>query len=123
MKHRSKYQIQLESFEWKKKRDKILDRDKKCQNCDSVVGLNVHHTFYLPKFHPAEYIDEMLIVLCQKCHKKEHEYQMKIESMLKFMRYKSLFSWEIYNRLFKNIECEETIEFNNVMIEFKNKYR
>lgn len=60
---------------WKSKRQEILERDgHKCREClrDDEV-LHVHHVMYRGYIDPWDYPNEMLITLCQTCHKKEEE--------------------------------------------------
>lgn len=79
------YEQLLNTSEWQKKRQKILDRDKhKCSKCGVSHNLQVHHTFYsvqkieLKKnkfIHnlPWEYPDKALITVCNSCHTKIHK--------------------------------------------------
>ncbi|MBN1185871.1 MAG: HNH endonuclease [Bacteroidales bacterium] len=66
---------------WKTKRQEILKRDNyKCVNCGSEAYLQVHHKQYhfsksLNEYrNPWEYSGKYLITLCEKCHKKGHNY-------------------------------------------------
>jgi hypothetical protein len=58
---------------WFKKRLEILERDEfKCQQCyEKDKTLNVHHLLYLSDKDPWDYPNELLITLCEKCHKFE----------------------------------------------------
>jgi len=74
------YAEKLKDPRWQKKRIEILERDKwVCQNCgdDSttlhVTTLHVHHTCYKAHINPWDYKEELLITLCENCHKKEHD--------------------------------------------------
>lgn len=80
---RHKYQSYddlLKTDEWKNKRDKILKRDNyTCKHCGKTNGiLQVHHKYYnvypngtRPK--PWDYPDDVLITLCDDCHKRVHQ--------------------------------------------------
>ena len=64
--------------EWRAKRTEILTRDKCCVICNSSDSLHVHHRQYHfvvreNKFKlPWEYSDNLLITLCESCHKRGH---------------------------------------------------
>ena len=69
---RQKYQLYLLSPEWRKLRNRTLERDGyKCQNkrCGSSENLEVHHLTY-KRLYKERLSD--LITLCRSCHKKEH---------------------------------------------------
>lgn len=81
------YKEQLKDPMWLKKRDKIISRDKCCQNCGSITRLEVHHLYYLHANAPWQYPDSALITLCNYCHKDETKCNKilkgKIDEMLK----------------------------------------
>lgn len=65
---------------WKNKRTEIIERDyKKCRCCESNLNLQVHHRQYkfsykLRRFkNPWDYPNDLLVTLCEKCHKKGHQ--------------------------------------------------
>lgn len=65
--------------EWKTKREQILKRDfYSCIICKGSNSLQVHHRQYHfivreNKFKlPWEYSDNLLITLCESCHKRGH---------------------------------------------------
>lgn len=65
--------------QWKAKRQEILNRDNQsCKICHSNNGLQVHHRQYhfvvaRNQFRlPWEYPGELLISLCESCHKRGH---------------------------------------------------
>ena len=70
-----------EAFEpkWRAKREEILKRDlNSCVVCKGNVGLQVHHRQYhfIVRQHqfklPWDYPNELLITLCESCHKRGH---------------------------------------------------
>lgn len=68
----STYSEKLRDPRWQKKRLEIMQRDGfKCQNCNANdITLNVHHACYLKGREPWEYDDDILITLCEECHKR-----------------------------------------------------
>jgi 5-methylcytosine-specific restriction endonuclease McrA len=69
-KHRIKYYQYLASEEWAQiKLDLYQLRGKKCEVCDSKQNIQVHHLTYKNVFNEEP---EDLILLCKKCHEKEH---------------------------------------------------
>ncbi len=64
--------------EWRAKREQILSRDKSCVICSGGNSLQVHHRQYHfivrdKKFKlPWEYSENLLITLCENCHKRGH---------------------------------------------------
>jgi len=65
--------------EWKIKREEILRRDSKsCVICNSADSLQIHHRQYhfvvaRNEFKlPWEYSDNLLITLCESCHRRGH---------------------------------------------------
>ena len=69
------YQSQLRQEEWKLRASEIKERDNyQCQayNCSTPKSqLQVHHLDYFNHKAPWEYPNDMLITLCEKCHRKE----------------------------------------------------
>ena len=65
--------------EWRAKREVILKRDfNSCVICNGSIALQVHHRQYHfivknKKFKlPWEYPENLLITLCESCHKRGH---------------------------------------------------
>jgi 5-methylcytosine-specific restriction endonuclease McrA len=65
------YKEYLKTKEWQRKRkEKLEEANYKCQRCNIFgVELDVHHLTYERR---GEELPEDLIVLCKKCHAKEH---------------------------------------------------
>jgi 5-methylcytosine-specific restriction endonuclease McrA len=61
----------LQDPRWQKKRLEIMHRDEfTCQDCfDGTSPLSVHHKYYIHNTDPWDYPNEMLITLCDNCHK------------------------------------------------------
>lgn len=77
--YKEDYHKDLESDQWKVKREKILSRDGyKCQWCGSKTNLQVHHKYYNKypngeRVRAWDYPDSALITLCRSCHKRYHQ--------------------------------------------------
>ena len=66
------YYQYLDSEEWRKIRDLVLDRDHhQCQKCGSKENLQVHHTTYEHQYDERNHLDD-LITLCESCHHGFH---------------------------------------------------
>jgi len=102
------YSEKLSDPRWQKKRLEILERDEwNCQIChDSTSTLVVHHRKYLPNTDPWDYPDDLLITLCEDCHKVERESRPEFEKTLLDVLRKNFFADDI-RRLalgFSNLE-------------------
>lgn len=72
---RRKYQAYLRSPYWLGFRRGILKRRNKCKKCGSKKDLRVHHKRYYDDKGLSVLGRERakdVIVLCKKCHEKEH---------------------------------------------------
>jgi hypothetical protein len=71
----SAYSQKLRDPRWQKRRLEILQRDNfTCRICDDKEKtLHVHHRRYIPGHEPWDYIDELLVTLCEDCHSDETE--------------------------------------------------
>jgi len=81
----SNYAELLRHPEWQKKRLEVLDLHSFiCDVCQEPNGnpLNVHHKMYLKGRSPWDYDNKYFKVLCDVCHKKEHEILNKIQEIL-----------------------------------------
>ena len=64
------YRKYLKSDEWAQlKIDLFNYRGKSCEKCGNKKRLEVHHLTYKNVFNEEP---EDLIILCRKCHQKEH---------------------------------------------------
>lgn len=104
------YQAKLKSPLWQRRRLHILTRDAfKCQMCgDTTKTLSVHHRHYLFNRDPWDYPDDLLVTLCDACHKKEEAAADSAQEMLNTMHH-----WGVFN--------VEIISFFNTVIELKIK--
>lgn len=77
------YNEQLQTEEWAKKRDYILNRDNyTCYLCGyHGLKLNVHHIEYLPNKLAWEYPDEMFFTVCYDCHRKIHMPDLMVKKL------------------------------------------
>jgi 5-methylcytosine-specific restriction endonuclease McrA len=74
---------------WKKKRNEIFERDQyRCVNCKSENNLEIHLRQYhysvsLKAFkNPWEYGNDLLITLCENCHRAGHSlYQVPVKNV------------------------------------------
>lgn len=80
-----RWQQQIKSPEWQKKRLEILNlRGFKCEKCgNKEKTLHVHHRFYISGRLIHEYDNDVLQVLCEDCHKKEHSCNNKYDDLIK----------------------------------------
>lgn len=88
------YADKLKDPRWQKKRLEILNRDDfTCQICyDGESTLHVHHKYYILNREPWEYPDNLLITLCENCHKHEEEELEDITSdLIKILKTKFFF--------------------------------
>jgi hypothetical protein len=69
----STYSEKLRDPRWQKMRLKVLERDGwACQRCGREdITLNVHHRDYAVGRDPWDYMDCLLVTLCEDCHKHE----------------------------------------------------
>jgi hypothetical protein len=80
----SEWADQYKDIRWKNKREQIITRDDyTCCDCGLRGGvLNVHHAYYDNGRSPWKYPDDMLLTLCESCHKERHTIQKSICWML-----------------------------------------
>lgn len=66
-----RHQQYLGSPEWKEKRRKIImQRQGRCEKCHTEGNLEIHHKTYA---RIGRELDKDLLVLCTRCHIKEHQ--------------------------------------------------
>ena len=99
------YREKLKNPLWQKKRLFLLARDSwKCQMCGCENEmLAVHHRHYLPGREPWDYPDDLLVTLCDPCHKKEERAADSAQEMLNTMHHWGVFNVEIIGMFNKKI--------------------
>lgn len=74
--NKMEYQQYLQSSHWQNRSKQMKEKYKKCQHCGAINAIfNVHHIYY---GNIGNEKDEDLLVLCEKCHKKQHEKEGKL---------------------------------------------
>ena len=59
---------------WRAKRIALFnERGKKCERCDNINNLEIHHKQYAKGKKVWEYPNTDLLILCSYCHSKEHK--------------------------------------------------
>lgn len=94
------YEEKLKNPLWQKKRLEIMSRDNfSCKVCGCGIKngtpLNVHHLKYLRNTDPWDYDNNLLITLCEECHRKIHNKEIAIQFNVPekgFVFYKVLFN-------------------------------
>jgi 5-methylcytosine-specific restriction endonuclease McrA len=78
------YADKLKDPRWQRRRLQILQKsDFSCMKCDAEdQTLHVHHLIYEKGKEPWEYSDELLVPLCDQCHKEVAETQLNISRLL-----------------------------------------
>lgn len=66
------YQDFLQHPYWKNVRNKIIERDKCCRTCGSIVFLEVHHITYENRANELNHLED-LTLLCRDCHQLIHD--------------------------------------------------
>lgn len=99
------YSNKLLDPRWQKKRLEIMGRDCfTCQKCGATGNtLHVHHRHYLIGRDPWDYSGELLITLCQKCHKEEEDTADIGPNLVNTMHFWGFFNTEIRDELNKLI--------------------
>ncbi|MBR3880735.1 MAG: HNH endonuclease [Mailhella sp.] len=69
----SPVQDRPEKKDWEKLRNLVMREDgKRCALCNSEKNLQLHHI--IPLFQRGSNIQQNLILLCNRCHKKQHSF-------------------------------------------------
>lgn len=74
--NKKKYKTYIESKSWKKKRQDKLSIHPRCQICDSIEDIQIHHRWYNLNGHSIvgkEVPERDLITFCAACHQKWHD--------------------------------------------------
>lgn len=103
------YSEKLRDPRWQRKRLEIMGRDQfECQKCHvkDHSMLSVHHRHYINGREPWDYPGELLITLCEKCHREEENNVVKADEVLKTLHFWGYFNTEIVAVLNKMIESK-----------------
>jgi hypothetical protein len=79
MAKKEEYSKLLRDPRWQKRRLDIMGKDEfTCQICyNRQETLNVHHLIYFPGRDPWDYDDKHLITLCEPCHERQRNINIK----------------------------------------------
>jgi len=84
------YKEQIKDGRWQRKRLEIMQRDDfKCNICNEVNKLHVHHLYYKPNAKIWEYDNETLVTVCDNCHELLHKELGKISGLIAFKMLRS----------------------------------
>lgn len=103
---RRRYAEKLLDNRWQQRKTAIQIRDQfECQKC-KVKGetVHVHHRHYIGGRDPWDYPDQLLILLCAKCHKEEEDCSGIIKDLAESLHYYGYFNTEIRDEINKLIE-------------------
>lgn len=78
------YKKYLESPKWQEIRERILYRDNfRCRLCGARERLHCHHIRGSHRFQEEDYPEDLMI-LCENCHTKIHDYWRVVDSIKSF---------------------------------------
>lgn len=102
------YSEKLKDPRWQRKKSEIQIRDQfTCQKCGcKTKTLNVHHRHYLVAREPWDYPGELLILLCDLCHKQEEEAKDILTEMIPALHFWGYFNTDIRDIVNKLIESK-----------------
>lgn len=105
---RKRYQEKLLDNRWQQRKTAIQIRDQmKCQKCgNNKDTMSVHHRHYILGREPWDYPDELLVLLCRKCHSEEEEFAGIVQDMAEALHYYGYFNTEIKDFVNKLIESK-----------------
>lgn len=105
------YSEKLKSPLWQKRRFDILNRDNfTCQICNSTdKTLHIHHRHYINGRDPWDYPNELLVTLCETCHKLEESNVAKAEEIIKALHHWGYFNFQIIAEVNKLIESKISV--------------
>ena len=91
------YSQKLQDVNWQKKKNEIQIRDQfTCQKCgDKENMVDVHHRHYLKDRDPWDYPNQLLVLLCRKCHQEEEDCKEVVNEMLPSLHYWGYFNTDI----------------------------
>lgn len=105
---RSRYAEKLLDNRWQQRKTSIQIRDEfTCQKCgckDRTV--HVHHRHYILGRDPWDYPDELLILLCDICHKEEEDCKEVVTELAMVLHSYGYFNTEIRDEINRLIESK-----------------
>lgn len=102
------YKQKLLDQRWQQKKSAIQIRDKfTCRKCgDKNSTVHVHHRQYIHGRDPWDYPDNLLVLLCAKCHEQEESCADVIKEMAYTLRYWGYFNTDIKDEINRLIELK-----------------
>jgi hypothetical protein len=112
MQDKPNYSELLKDPRWQRRRLEILSRDNfQCVKCDAASKtLHVHHRFYLSGRLPWDYPDNVLVSLCETCHKEEEGCKDVVNDFAR-----SLQSWGYFNTDIRDLANDLITEKMNLL--------
>ncbi len=91
------YSEKLKDPRWQKMKSMIQIRDQfTCQKCgDKGTTLHVHHRHYLGGRDPWDYPEQLLVLICAKCHEEEERSADILKEMIPALHYWGYFNTDI----------------------------
>lgn len=95
------YQEKLKDPRWQRKRLEVMGRDLfKCRKCGcESKTLSVHHRHYLFGRDPWDYPGELLVTLCDPCHKEEEVCSEILKEMVPSLHFWGYLNTEIRDQI------------------------
>lgn len=105
---KKRYAEKLLDQRWQQRKTSIQIRDQfTCQKCGAKnETVHVHHRHYIGGRDPWDYPDELLVLLCKKCHKEEEECSGIIYDLAQALHQFGYFNTEIRDEINKLIESK-----------------
>ena len=95
----NQYAELLRDPRWQKRRLDVMSRDDfSCCKCGSrTETLHVHHRYYIAGRQPWDYPDNLLVTLCEKCHKEEEDCKDVVKEFVRTLQFWGYFNTDIRN--------------------------
>ena len=108
---------------WKNKKEEILKlKGNKCIICGNNEVINIHHLNYNFLGHEEENEYKDVVVLCQSCHEKLHEYLKDNKSKYSYLKFELMKLRLEFNKKYHD-EINNLVYFytKNLVKDFSNK--